>query len=134
MVILGLGCNIGNRLQILRAALNLLRKMNGLQVIQISPVYESDAMLPENASDSWNQPFLNLAMSCQISLTPEKLLYQLQHIEQQLGRAKHERWSPRTIDIDILAWNNEIHQNEHLQIPHFGLLDRPFALSPHGKK
>jgi 2-amino-4-hydroxy-6-hydroxymethyldihydropteridine diphosphokinase/dihydropteroate synthase len=130
MIILGLGCNIGNRLNNLREALNHLRKLDNLKIIQVSPLYESDAMLPENAPDSWNQPFLNLAVSCQTSLAPEELFDRLQQIEHQLGRRAHERWSPRTIDIDILAWHDRIYQSNRLHIPHPGLLNRPFALWP----
>ncbi len=131
MIIIGLGTNIGNRLQHLRQALCALKKVSGLEVKQVSPVYLSEAQLPENAPADWNQWFLNCAISCETSLTPKELLAQLKKIEIDLGRdAERKTWSPRVIDIDILAWNDEVIATPDLNIPHPRLLSRPFALWP----
>jgi 2-amino-4-hydroxy-6-hydroxymethyldihydropteridine diphosphokinase/dihydropteroate synthase len=131
MIILGLGTNIGDRLYNLRQALNHLRSSQKLTNIRVSPVYESDALLPDNAHDTWDAPYLNAAISCQTKLSPIQLLQLLKNIETIMGRDQnHPRWSPRLIDIDILAWDNKIIQNENLTIPHKRLYERPFALWP----
>jgi len=130
MVILGLGSNLGDRLQHLRQALTLLKKTPNFSVKKVSPVYISDALLPENAEESWNIPYLNLALRCETTLTPHELLTHTKNIELQFGRKTEKRWSPRPIDIDILAWDNEILYDEKLHIPHEQLHLRPFALWP----
>ena len=130
MIILGLGSNIGDRLAHLRQALKHLRVINGLKIIRVSPVYESEALLPDDPGESWNQPYLNCAISCTSSLNPENLLTKIKAIEAKMGRVVYKHWSPRIIDIDILAWNEEVIQTEKLHIPHEGLLERPFAFWP----
>lgn len=130
MVILGLGSNIGDRLEHLRQAFKLLKTLAQLKIEQISPIYISDALLPENADASWNTPYLNLAIRCQTNLTPHELLEKIKVIEKQLGRNSSIDWSPRIIDIDILAWNNLIKYDDKLHIPHEHLHERPFALLP----
>jgi 2-amino-4-hydroxy-6-hydroxymethyldihydropteridine diphosphokinase / dihydropteroate synthase len=130
MVILGLGCNIGDRLKNLREALNYLQKISDLKIYQVSPVYESDALLPENAPSEWNIPYLNLAISCQTALEPKELIIKLKAIETKMGRATHLYWSPRIIDIDILAWHENFYKTEELHIPHQYLTERPFAMWP----
>lgn len=129
-LVLGLGTNLGDRLANLRTALTEIKKLP-ITVQQVSPVYISDALLPENAPASWNKHYLNIAIRCQTSLSPHQLLKALQEIEQKSGRpVDHEHWGPRVIDIDILCWNNEMISDAMLTIPHAHLLKRPFALWP----
>jgi len=129
-VVLGLGTNSGDRLHNLRQALAALRLLK-LDIEAISPIYISDALLPENAPKQWNQAYFNIALRCKTRLTPEALLNAVQMIEQQLGRPKeHAFWGPRLIDIDLLAWDEHSQQTEHLTLPHPELLNRPFALWP----
>lgn len=130
MLILGLGCNIEDRLMHLRQALALLRTLHELTILQVSPVYESDALLPENPEPIWNKPYLNVALRCNTTLSPEALLDKLKAIETKMGRVNYKHWSPRVIDIDILAWDDLVIHNANLHIPHEGLLERPFALWP----
>lgn len=130
MIILGIGCNIGDRLANLRDALTHLRAIDELTVHQVSPVYESDALLPDNAPQNWDNPYLNLALSASTKLTPEQLIAKTKAIEEKMGRLEHPHWSPRIIDIDILAWHEEHYHTDKLHIPHKGLLERPFALWP----
>ncbi len=131
MIVLGLGCNLGDRLQQLRRALDFLRKLPGLIVKQVSPLYISDALLPEDAPDSWNKPYLNLAVRCETTLQPEELLAQVKHIEKLVGRTPEKTWGPRIIDIDLLAWDNLIlSDKKKLHLPHHCLHERPFALWP----
>jgi len=130
MVILGLGSNIGDRLANLRLALNYLKKTSGIKIAEVSPVYESQALLPKNAAQAWNFPYLNLAIACETKLNPRQLLEKIKKIEVTMGRVDYLKWSPRIIDIDILTWNDEFYELEGLTIPHEELLERPFAMWP----
>jgi len=130
MIILGLGSNVGNRLAHLRDTLNKLKHIAGLTVQQASPVYLSDAMLPDQAPESWNLPFLNCAAACTTTLSPEQLLAEIKKIEAEMGRQPGVFWGPRVIDVDILAWDNDDLHSEQLTIPHASLTERPFALWP----
>lgn len=130
-VVLGLGSNIGDRLENLRTALQRIQQINGVEVIQHSPLYISDALLPDNAPSDWDQPHINAAVVCKTTLSPTNLLAELKKIETALGRPlEKQRWSPRLIDIDILAYSNELIKTDKLTIPHPGLVERPFALWP----
>lgn len=130
MIILGLGCNIGDRLSNLRSALAHLRLIPELLVSQVSPVYESDALLPHHAAKSWDLPYLNLALNVTTYLGPEELLERIKAIEKKMERVASTRWSPRVIDIDILAWGQEHYHTEKLTVPQARLIERPFALWP----
>jgi 2-amino-4-hydroxy-6-hydroxymethyldihydropteridine diphosphokinase/dihydropteroate synthase len=133
MVVLGLGSNCGDRLSYLRKAIQCLKDFRStypIEIVAISPIYESDALLPDGAPESWNLPFLNLNLVCKTHLSPLELLTQIKLIETQLGRKKRERWAPREIDIDILAFDSMILDTADLKLPHGSLLDRPFALLP----
>jgi len=128
-VVLGLGTNLGDREEQLRAAIRALRT-EGLAPEAVAPLYESDAMLIEGSPDSWKIPFLNTAVLTRSELSSEELLEKVKSVEHQLGRQKRERWAPREIDIDILAIEGTVHQSERLVVPHRGLPERPFALLP----
>ena len=68
---------------------------------------ESPALLPDDAPQDWNQPFLNLVAECQFDAAPDELLDALKHTERELGRVERGRWAPRPIDIDILLWGRK---------------------------
>jgi 2-amino-4-hydroxy-6-hydroxymethyldihydropteridine diphosphokinase len=128
MVILGLGTNHGGRKQYLQDAAEQISPL--LKNMQCSPVYESPALLPEDAPKEWNMPFLNMAVCGETTLTPHALLAALKAIEERLGRISRGRWGPREIDIDILAFGEDIVTEPSLVIPHSELLKRDFALIP----
>lgn len=130
MVILGLGSNIDDRLQNLRLALMHIKKIPGLRVTAVSPVYISDALLPDNAPVAWDKPYLNLALRCETDLVPHALLAAVKNIEVLLGRKPEADWGPRPVDIDLLAWDDLVQTDEKLQLPHEHLTERPFALFP----
>lgn len=130
MVILGLGSNLDDRLAYLRHALALLKQIPNFTVQQVSPVYISDALLPENAPASWDTPYLNCALRCETTLTPYELLKHAKNVEIAVGRTPEKVWGPRVIDIDLLAWDDLIQYDEKLHIPHENLHERPFALMP----
>lgn len=129
-VILGLGSSCGNRLAHLRHAVTMLKNTSALQVVNIAPVYISDALLPDNAPAEWQTYYLNSAVSCMTDLPPLELLALIKKIEQNMGRKPADRWAPRIIDIDILSYDKLIIQNEKISIPHQGILERPFVLWP----
>lgn len=131
MIILGLGSNMGDRLEHLRKAFLAIKNIPLLKVLQVSPLYLSDALLPDEAPKDWNKPYLNAALRIEVTLEPLDLLHQLKNIEWSIGRKPEIRhWGPRILDIDILAWDHLVLQNESLTFPHEGLAQRPFALWP----
>ena len=130
MVILGLGSNLGDRLANLRKALEHIKKIPQTIVQQISPIYISDALVPENAPTTWDIPYLNLAIRCDTQLTSYEFLKHTKEIEIAVGRTPEKNWGPRIVDIDLLAWDDLIQYDEKLHIPHEYLHERPFALWP----
>jgi len=130
MIILGIGTNIDNRLAHLRQAVNLLSLSKDITIEACSPIYTSQALLDIDAPKDWNKPFLNAAVACKTTLTPTELLNFIKNIETKMGRKSLGHWSPRIIDIDILAWNDQIIHLDNLDIPHHELMNRPFALWP----
>ena len=128
-VYLGLGSNLGDRRANLSHALDALAR-DQIRISRISPVVESPAMLPDDAPADWNRPFLNLVAECDAQGSPEELLARLKQIELELGRGEHARWAPRTIDLDILLWGNERIATERLTVPHPGITERAFVLTP----
>lgn len=129
MLILGLGSNLGDSLNNLRLAVQSLQKLP-ITLLQISPVYSSSALLPPYAPAAWNKPYLNVAIKCRTHLPPIEVLAVVKRVEEQLGREESQRWAPRLIDIDILAWDDLFFDEAKLQIPHPELMRRPFALWP----
>jgi len=127
-VILGLGSNVGDRAENLRAAISALALH--LKNIRESTVLESAALLPENAPIDWDMPYLNMAIAGKTKLSPLEFLSLIKDIEQKLGREKIGHWSPRNIDIDILAFGDLLVDEPDLIIPHKELLNRDFALKP----
>lgn len=131
MIVLGLGANIGDRFATLKKALNAIRNLPDLKICQVSPLYTSLALLPENAPPEWDMPYLNLAVRIETTQSPEALLDQLKNIEWRIGRKPEIRhWGPRVLDIDILTWGSVIIETERLTVPHRNLQERPFALWP----
>ncbi len=125
VVHLGLGTNIGDREENLRAALRLLSVDAGVRLQRWSRVYETE---PWGLAD---QPkFLNLAVTAATTLTPEALLELCKEVENRLGRVPGPRWGPRLIDVDILLYGSEVVEFPQLQIPHPRLHLRAFALIP----
>ncbi len=128
-VYLGLGSNLGDRKENLRNAIEALGNCS-VDVLRVSPVIETPALLPDDAPWEWNQPFLNLALECDVACTPEALLTSIHTIQNNMGRDSSRRWSPRPVDIDILLWGNEIIQTDTLTIPHRDMHLRHFVLTP----
>ena len=126
---LGLGSNLGDRHANLARALKLLEQ-RALRVERVSPVVESPALLPDGAPPEWNRPFLNLAVACESEASPQTLRNWSKEIELRMGRKPGPHWSPRPMDIDILLWGDQQWLDESLTIPHPGLRERNFVLTP----
>ena len=121
----GLGANLGNREETLQRAVSLLTAAEGVEVLAVSEFSETD---PVGVVD---QPrFLNGAVTVETTLSARGLLDALLAIEQSLGRERVERWGPRTIDLDLLLYGDEIVDEPGLRVPHPRLHERRFALEP----
>ncbi|MBR5162429.1 MAG: 2-amino-4-hydroxy-6-hydroxymethyldihydropteridine diphosphokinase [Schwartzia sp.] len=122
---LSLGANLGRRRETLREAVKRIGEAAGVELTAVSSVYETE---PWGKLD---QPrFLNLAVAIKTTLTPETLLALTQSIETALGRVRHERWGPRTIDIDILWFEGVERNTPKLTLPHPRMTERAFVLVP----
>lgn len=122
---LGLGSNIGNRLSYLNRALDILNSNPNINIVEKSKVYETKAWGYKNQAD-----FLNICVEIQTTLNPKELLKECQGVEKKLNRKRLIRWGPRTIDVDILFFNDIILQEENLEIPHPRIKERAFVLIP----
>ena len=120
---LGLGSNIGDKEAQITQALDRLAKVSTVK--RISPFYLTE---PVGLKDqAW---FLNCVAEVETEKDPEKLLSALQSIEKKMGKTKIKINSPRTIDIDILFYDNQVVNQKNLVIPHPRLHTRLFVLRP----
>ena len=122
-VFLGLGSNLGDREENLREALR--RLAGGVQIDAVSSFYDTD---PVGYLDQ--RAFLNAVCSGQTELTPEDLLALAKSVEAEMGRQPTFRDGPRLIDVDILAYGNEVAITDDLAIPHPRMAERAFVLVP----
>lgn len=129
-IILGIGSNVGNRLEYIKNAISLIDDNKILKKIKISNIYQSKAVLPNDAPTSWNKDFFNLAISGTTILSPLNLLKNIKNIEKEIGRINRGFWSPREIDIDILTYDNIEFTSKELIIPHKYFLERAFTILP----
>ena len=124
-VYLGLGSNQSDPINQIKNATKLIEKIETSKITKKSSLYES---LPVGYLDQPN--FINQVISLQTSLSPAELFERFQQIEFQLKRVKKIVNGPRTIDIDILLFNQEIILTNDLTIPHPRMLDRAFVMIP----
>lgn len=118
------GGNIGDRFSNLKFALKKIETQVG-PVLQKSAIYETAAWGVTNQNS-----FLNQVLFINTTLTAEEVLQTALQIEQQLGRKRLEKMGPRTIDIDILFYNNEVIHSQNLTVPHPQIANRRFVLTP----
>lgn len=130
MILLGLGSNLGDRQANLEAALAALVADASLRLLRVSSVYQSAALLPENAPADWDIAYYNIVVAAEGDVPPERLLAAVKAIEAKLGRKDVGRWGPRVIDIDILAHGDEVMEGETLTLPHPAMLERDFVMVP----
>ncbi len=124
-VLLGLGGNVGDVRDHLYNSLKFLKASGDVQVIRVSPIYET---LPWGLED---QPvFLNICVEINTGLKPESLLQLCHRVEHSLKRRRTVKWGPRTIDIDILMIGEETVKLADLTVPHPRITERAFVLVP----
>jgi 2-amino-4-hydroxy-6-hydroxymethyldihydropteridine diphosphokinase len=123
----GIGSNLGEPERQIAAALELLRAEDGIEVVAVSSLRETE---PVGYRDQPN--FLNGAAALETELSPRELLERLLAIERRLGRkrATGPRFGPRTIDLDLLVYGDEVVNEPGLTVPHPRLAERRFALEP----
>ncbi len=125
-VYLGLGSNLGDRENNLLTACRLISAMEGFETIDFSPLYVSEAVEMDENSPS----FLNMVIKGQFNYSPLELLANIEKIEKQVGRKSKGDYKPRSLDIDILLFEDHVCRMERLTVPHPKLTKRPFMLVP----
>jgi 2-amino-4-hydroxy-6-hydroxymethyldihydropteridine diphosphokinase len=129
IVYIGLGSNLGGDFaspkQNITSAINALAKIKSIQIIRISSFYESKPIGPQDQSD-----YINAVIKLKTNLDSTKLLNSLQTIENHHGRIRSQYWGPRTLDLDILLFGDQIIHNDRLTIPHTEICNRSFVLVP----
>ena len=124
-VVLALGGNVGDKVASLRRALRALAREGGIELAAVSRFYRT---APWGKTDQdW---FVNACALGRTSFTPEALLERIKALEVELGRAPAERWGPRVIDIDLIAYGDIALKTERLTLPHPELFNRAFVLVP----
>jgi len=138
-VYLSLGSNVEDRMEYLSSAEEMLSANSDIEILKSSKVYETEPWpLHEVSDERGKHPhaeagkkwFLNQVLKIQTSLSPVKLLDEVQKIEKELGRTNKNDWSDREIDIDILLYDQDTLDSPNLEIPHRHMNDREFVLIP----
>ncbi|RRA95693.1 2-amino-4-hydroxy-6-hydroxymethyldihydropteridine diphosphokinase [Paenimyroides viscosum] len=124
-VVLALGSNLGNKKENLQNAVNQIHSRIGF-IAQASAIYET----PSWGFDSF--PFYNMCLLIHTNLSPEKVLTEIKQVEKILGRTAKtsDNYEARTVDIDIVYFNDFVFDSNNLQIPHKELQNRQFVLMP----
>lgn len=121
---LGLGSNLGDRAHYLKEAISALERRL-IKVEATSKIYETEPWGLMNQPLYWNQ-----VIEIETLLEPLELLHVCQEIEHSLGRERKVHWGARTIDIDLLIYDNIVSESEELNLPHPYLEERAFVLAP----
>lgn len=121
---IALGSNLGDSRSILESALEILDQTLGITLKAQSSWYQTAPVGPPQPD------YLNGCALLEVQLTPQKLLSTLLKIEVQFGRVRQERWGPRTLDLDLLLFDDLILNLPNLQLPHPHLTERAFVLVP----
>jgi 2-amino-4-hydroxy-6-hydroxymethyldihydropteridine diphosphokinase len=125
-VYIAVGSNLGDPVAQANLAIETLKKLPQSRFICASSLYSSTPMGPSNQPD-----YINAVVKIETQLAPLELLDCTQKIELEQGRVrKKERWGPRTLDLDIILFGNEIINLPRLVVPHYGMNEREFVLYP----
>ncbi len=122
---LSLGSNLGDKRKYLEDALEALRKTEGYQLEEVSDFIETE---PYGGVEQ--DSFLNGALHLRCLDSPEELLERMHEIEQEAGRERKIHWGPRTLDLDLLFYDEEVISSKDLLVPHIDLENREFVLKP----
>jgi 2-amino-4-hydroxy-6-hydroxymethyldihydropteridine diphosphokinase len=124
-VFIGLGSNLDEPLSQLKKSIESLKRIEAIDVINVSNFYRSSPMGPQDQPD-----YINAVAELSTSLNAEQLLDALQQIENNQGRVRKQHWGARTLDLDILLFSNDVINSNRLTIPHKGIGERNFVLYP----
>ncbi|WP_333002536.1 2-amino-4-hydroxy-6-hydroxymethyldihydropteridine diphosphokinase [Vibrio coralliilyticus] len=125
-VFIAVGSNLADPVTQANDAIEALKQLPKSQFKQSSNLYSSTPMGPQDQPN-----YINAVVEITTELTPLELLDCTQAIEQEQGRVrKDERWGPRTLDLDIVLYGNEVMDSERLTVPHYGMKEREFVLYP----
>lgn len=122
---LALGANLGDRRAALRRAVALLARQQGVMLVSVSGLWQTSAVGGPPQPD-----FLNAVVLVETSLSPGELLGVAHDIEQDAGRERVVHWGPRTLDVDLLAFDDVRSQSPELTLPHPRAHERAFVLLP----
>lgn len=122
---IGLGSNLDQPIQQLQRAILALGQLNYCQLQKVSPFYRTKPVGPVQQAY-----FINAVAQLTTNISPFLLLLYLQRIEHQQGRLRTQRWGPRTLDLDLLRYDNVTLHTPQLTLPHPELMVRPFVLNP----
>ncbi|MFC9324887.1 2-amino-4-hydroxy-6-hydroxymethyldihydropteridine diphosphokinase [Kitasatospora sp. NPDC057015] len=124
--VIALGSNLGNRLETLQGAVDALADTPGLRIKAVSSVYETEALGgPEEQPN-----YYNAVVVLRTTLPPHSLLERGNAVEDAFGRVRTVRWGPRTLDVDILAYEGVTSDDPELLLPHPRSHERAFVLAP----
>jgi 2-amino-4-hydroxy-6-hydroxymethyldihydropteridine diphosphokinase len=124
-VVLALGSNLGDRLANLQGGVDALCAGPGLENVAVSPVYETAAVGGPAQPD-----YLNAVLTASTSLPARAVLDRGRAAEAALRRVRGQRWGPRTLDVDVIVYGDEISGDPELTLPHPRAHERAFVLAP----
>jgi 2-amino-4-hydroxy-6-hydroxymethyldihydropteridine diphosphokinase len=124
--LIGLGSNLGDRHATLEGAIAALDATPGVRVRRVSAFHETEPV----GGPPGQRAYLNAAAALETTLDPLELLHVLQTIEARFGRVRTVRWGERTLDLDLLLFDDRVIQTPALSIPHPRLTERRFVLEP----
>ena len=125
-VYIAIGSNLASPLEQVNAAIQAIGEIPDSRIMAVSSFYRTPPLGPQDQPD-----YLNAAVALETTLAPEELLNHTQRIELQQGRVrKAERWGPRTLDLDIMLFGDEVINTERLTVPHYDMKNRGFMLWP----
>ncbi|MDX1950089.1 MAG: 2-amino-4-hydroxy-6-hydroxymethyldihydropteridine diphosphokinase [Rickettsiales bacterium] len=129
-ILIALGSNLLDREKNIKSAIEKLSKI--VDVERVSSLYKSDAFIPKNSPEEWNKPFLNCVLAGRTNLGPQELLLKTKEIEREINTIARNKGTsePRMLDVDIIAFNQEIINDDNLQIPHPRMCERNFVIYP----
>ena len=122
---IGLGSNLDSPINQVQTALVELAGIRQCRLLKSSSLYCTAPFGPAGQPD-----YINAVAQLETSLSPSDLLLELQRLENQHRRVRRERWGPRTLDLDLLLYGDELINSENLIVPHAGLAERNFVLMP----
>ena len=126
-----LGSNLDTPEKHVCDAINDIGKYESILVVDVSPLYESEPMGTNDPQHKDQPVYINAVVKIETQLQPLVLLDTLQDIEQQHGRTRNGvRWGPRTLDLDILLYDELKLDEKRLTLPHYGMQQRNFVLYP----